>query len=332
MHANGTTAASPSSTLEVKLLFGIPIHAATIQQAVERCERAILTRERLLVGVVNAAKLVNMRRQAQLRQAVLDADLVLADGVSVVWASRLLRRSLPERVAGIDLFEHLLRLGNQKHYSVFFLGAEQAVLDEVVRRARARYPHLRIAGYRNGYFKDDEAPSIAEAIRSARPDILFVGITSPHKEEFLAQFGPMMNVPVCHGVGGSFDVMAGRVKRAPLLWQRCGCEWLYRVLQEPRRLWKRYLITNSIFMWMVLRELLRGRQVRSDATPAPALMLQRDSTDASASAALTGGITIEATTTCRCADNSPSTSPLCTSTPSACELLDSAKEQCSSAV
>ena len=178
--------------------------------------------------------------------------------MAVVWASRVLRQSLPERVAGIDLFEELLGLAHRERYSVYLLGAEQAVLQEVIERVNARYPGVRIAGSRNGYFGRDQEAEVAANVRDARPDILFVAITPPKKEIFLATWGRVMSVPVCHGVGGSFDVMAGKVKRAPVLWQRVGLEWLYRTLQEPRRLWKRYLVTNSIFLWMVLRELVRG--------------------------------------------------------------------------
>jgi N-acetylglucosaminyldiphosphoundecaprenol N-acetyl-beta-D-mannosaminyltransferase len=169
---------------------------------------------------------------------------------------------VPERIAGIDLFTSLLELADRQRYAVYFLGAEQAVLDEVVRRTRADHPGMRIAGARNGYFDDAEAESVARAIREARPDILFVGITSPKKEVFLSRWHDWMDVPVCHGVGGSFDVIAGKTKRAPRLWQRMGMEWFYRTLQEPRRLWKRYLVTNSIFLWMVASELARSHRHR----------------------------------------------------------------------
>ena len=249
----------------VRCVLGVPIHAATMQQVLRRCEKAIGSHGQLMISVVNAAKLVYMRRQQLLRDAVQDADLVLADGLPVVWASRILGQPLPERVAGIDLFYALMELADKNGYSVYFLGAEQSVLDEMLRRARSTYPKLRIAGSRNGYFDDRESRNVADDIRNVRPDILFVGITSPKKEVFLAAFADRLNVPVCHGVGGSFDIFAGQVKRAPTIWQQYGLEWLYRTLQEPRRLWKRYLITNSIFIWMLLSELARGARARAAA-------------------------------------------------------------------
>src|SRR5262249_13080928 len=157
-----------------------------------------------------------------------------ADGMAIVWASHALRQPLPERVAGIDLFEELLKLGNQKRYSIYLLGATQRVMDRLVERISRQYPNLKIAGSRNGYFEDAEGEKIAMQVADAQPDMLFLGMTSPKKEIFLAKYEELMDVPVCHGVGGSFDVLAGQVRRAPATWQRLGLEWLYRVLQEPR--------------------------------------------------------------------------------------------------
>jgi N-acetylglucosaminyldiphosphoundecaprenol N-acetyl-beta-D-mannosaminyltransferase len=225
-----------------------------MNQTLAIAEDAIRERRELLIGVVNAAKMVNMQRDTALRQSVLGSDLILADGMAVVRACRLLGRPLPERVAGIDLMEGLLRRSNRRGYRVFLLGATEAVLSAVVEQMRARYPGAQIVGCRNGYFDSSEEPAIVRQIREARPDILFLGMTSPKKERFLARWSAEMGVPLCHGVGGSFDVMAGKVRRAPRWWQRMGLEWLYRVLQEPRRMWKRYLVTNTWFTGLVLAE------------------------------------------------------------------------------
>ena len=206
--------------------------------------------------MVNAAKLVNLRRKASLRKAVLSADVVLADGMSVVWATRLLRRPVPERVTGIDLMMALLVRADQCGYRVYCLGATDAVLEQAVARIQHDFPHACVVGRHNGYFSPEQAEQIAADIAAVRPDLLFVAMSSPMKEEFLAHWAPVMGVPVCHGVGGAFDVLAGRTKRAPQLWRRLGLEWLYRVLQEPRRLARRYLVTNMLFSWLVLRELL----------------------------------------------------------------------------
>jgi N-acetylglucosaminyldiphosphoundecaprenol N-acetyl-beta-D-mannosaminyltransferase len=248
-------------------LLGVPIDGLTMEKVLARVDDAVERRSRLHVGVVNAAKLVNMRRDPQLRQDVLASDLILADGVSVVWASRFMGDPLPERIAGIDLMMAMLRRASDRGYRVYCLGATQEILDRAVDRMLDEFPGLPVVGQRNGYFGADEEEGVAHEIAAARPDILFVAMTSPKKENFLGRWGPHIGVPVCHGVGGSFDVLAGKVQRAPEAWQRLGLEWLYRVRQEPRRLWKRYLVTNTAFTAMVLSEWLETSWHTNDRGP-----------------------------------------------------------------
>lgn len=237
-------------------ILGIPIDALTMEKVLDRVDTAIGSRDRLQIGVVNAAKLVHMRRDPTLRADVLSCNLILADGVPVVWASRLLGRPLPERVAGIDLMLGMLHHGNQHGYRIYCLGASENVLAAAVARIIAEYPRVEVVGRHHGYFTSQEEPGLVAAISDSKPDILLVGMTSPKKERFLARWGDQLGVAVCHGVGGSFDVLAGKVRRAPPAWQRLGLEWLYRVKQEPRRLWRRYLITNSRFCGLLAVELL----------------------------------------------------------------------------
>lgn len=243
----------------IRRVLGVPLHALTVHEVMHRIDEAIARRRPLLIGVVNAAKVVHMRRDPALRGAVLDADMILADGMAVVWASRLLGEALPERVAGIDLMLSMLACGRKKGYRIYCLGATDQVLDRAVARMEEQFPGIAIVGRHSGYFEREEEPRIAEEIHALRPDILLVGMTSPKKEQFLARWFDHMGVPVCHGVGGSFDVLAGKVKRAPRMWQRLGLEWLYRVWQEPRRMWKRYLVTNTLFCAMVFAEAIRRR-------------------------------------------------------------------------
>jgi len=258
-----TLDAQPVRKPERMMLFGLNIDSVRISEAVERCRQAVLTREPVLVGVLNAAKIVNLRHDPTLRDAILECNLLLADGQSVVWASRLLRRPLPERVAGIDLFEGLLDLAHREHRSIYLLGARPQVLAALERTIGRRWPGLRICGSRNGYFDDSDAAEVAADIRASGADMLFLGMASPKKETFLRRFHAELGVPVLHGVGGSFDVLAGVTRRAPLGWQRLGLEWAYRLLQEPGRMWKRYLVTNTAFIALTLREALR---------PTPALV------------------------------------------------------------
>lgn len=251
-----------------RLLFGVQLDAVCMEQAVDRCREAMLTRKPLLIGVVNAAKIVNMRRDPQLQEAVLDCDMVLADGQSVVWASKLLRRPLPERVAGIDLFEQLLDMAHRESRSVYLLGAKPQVLAALVRQIVTRWPGLRIAGSQHGYYDEAQVEDVAAQISASGADMLFLGMASPRKEIFLKRFRHELGVPILHGVGGSFDVMAGLTKRAPRSWQRLGLEWAYRLLQEPGRMWKRYLVTNTAFVALTLREALRPAGALSPTPPA----------------------------------------------------------------
>jgi N-acetylglucosaminyldiphosphoundecaprenol N-acetyl-beta-D-mannosaminyltransferase len=205
---------------------------------------------------INAAKLVTMHEDARMKEIIASCGLVSADGQSVVWASRLLGDPLPERVAGIDLMAALLGLAEDRGYRVYFLGARAEVLETAVERIRERHPRLAIAGYRDGYFTEDESAEVCAEIHGSRADLLFVAMTSPRKEYFLGEFGPSLGVPFVMGVGGSVDVIAGVTRRAPAQWQRLGLEWLYRLLQEPRRMFKRYAVTNTRFAVLVGRALL----------------------------------------------------------------------------
>lgn len=242
-------------------LFDVSINRLSRTEALDRIDTAILSRSKLHIGVVNAAKMVNMGRDPMLKNDVLRSDMILADGIAVVWAAQFLSKlSLPERVAGIDIMFGVFNRGNAKGYRVFLLGATEEISQEVARQLTRDYPGVVLAGRRNGYFNDDEEEEIAHQIAASKADVLFVAITSPKKEKFMARWAGVMNVPVVHGVGGSFDVMAGKVERAPAIWQKLGLEWLYRVKQEPGRLWKRYLVTNSLFCAMVLKQYLSDRR------------------------------------------------------------------------
>jgi len=244
---------------ESRALFGLQVAPLTLSEATTLAQSAVTARRRLLFGVLNAAKIVALTRDALLRESLLEADVLLADGQSIVWSSRLLRRPLPERVAGIDLFESLLQLADRRKLRVYLLGARPDVLARLEQVIARRWPHLVLAGSRDGYFSDEQSAEVAADIAAARPDMLFLGMTTPKKEIFLGKHGRDLGVPVLHGVGGSFDVFAGVTRRAPVTWQRAGLEWAYRLLQEPRRLWRRYLITNVTFLGLLARELVKPR-------------------------------------------------------------------------
>ena len=231
----------------VKLL-GVDLNALRMSDVLDVCREHIAKRHRLTIGIVNVAKIINARKDPNLRAALDEADIVLADGAPLIWLSRMVDQPLPERIAGIDIMFELLKEANCKHYSIYFLGAKSEVVQEVVKIIQKDYPGVCIAGHRDGYFNKQEEQSVAKEIKNSHPDILFVAISSPKKENFLRRWRNFIDVPVCHGVGGSFDVFAGITKRAPLWMQKSALEWLYRLIQEPRRMWRRYLITNTTFL------------------------------------------------------------------------------------
>lgn len=230
----------------------------TMSETLARIDSAIARRKQLHHVVVNAGKIVAMQRDAELRESVNGSDLINADGQAVVWASRILGKPLKERVAGIDLMEKVVEMAAEKGYSIFFLGAREEVVAAVVRKYESQYGKPIIAGYRNGYFDRDDEGRIAADISGSGASILFVAISSPKKETFLFRNRKNLeDVYFIMGVGGSFDVVSGNIRRAPGWMQKIGMEWFFRLLQEPGRMWRRYLVGNTKFILLVLKERFR---------------------------------------------------------------------------
>ena len=235
-------------------ILGTPIDNMTMQQTLNLIENAIEKNHRVSHTVVNAGKIVLMHQNAQLKQSVVNADIINADGQGVVWASRILGQPIVERVTGIDLMDNLVKLASQKKYKIFFFGAKDDVLNKVISHYSDKYSPDIVAGHRNGYFKKSEERGIAQQIADSGAQILFVAITSPLKENFLYENRDLLkSVNFTMGVGGSFDVVAGFVKRAPVWMQQSGLEWAYRVYQEPKRMFKRYMVGNWKFMMLVMK-------------------------------------------------------------------------------
>lgn len=237
-------------------LMGCPMDVATMGETVQQIDSAVAEGQFTQHVVVNVAKLVNMRKDPELDASVRECDIINIDGMGVVLGARMLGHDVPERVAGVDLFHELLSMSARQGYSVFLLGAKDEVVSETARRVQAQYPDLKLAGHHHGYFWDDEK-ALVERIRASGAQLLFVAITSPKKENFINKWRDQLGVTFVMGVGGTFDVVAGKVQRAPVWMQKAGLEWFYRVLQEPGRMWKRYLVTNSVFAWLLLREKLK---------------------------------------------------------------------------
>jgi N-acetylglucosaminyldiphosphoundecaprenol N-acetyl-beta-D-mannosaminyltransferase len=241
-------------------ILGCPFDAVTMQAAVDRClQWCAGPRAPHTVITANAAILCMMRRDAELRRACLAGHLILADGMSVVWTSRLAGAALPERVPGVDLMAHLLEAASQQRLRIYLLGARREVVSALAARCARDYPGLTVAGFRDGYFTPAEHPAIVEEIRRSEPHMLFVGMPTPFKETWCEKHRDALNVPVIMGVGGTFDVLSGYVKRAPRAVQAMGMEWAWRLAMEPRKMWKRYFVTNSQYLWLATGDILRRR-------------------------------------------------------------------------
>jgi N-acetylglucosaminyldiphosphoundecaprenol N-acetyl-beta-D-mannosaminyltransferase len=239
-------------------LMGCQVDNLSMEETLGRIEQFIQSGLPHQHVVVNVDKLVKASRDAELRRIINDCALINADGMPVVWASRLLGKPLKERVAGVDLFEALMRRAGEKGWRVFLLGAREEVVSKVADTYQRKYPKLVLAGYRNGYWKGEaEEAAVAQQIRDSRADLLFVAISSPKKEQFLGRYQAEMKIPFAMGVGGTFDVAIGRVKRAPVWMQKSGLEWFYRFLQEPRRMFRRYFIEDMAFIWLFIKEAAR---------------------------------------------------------------------------
>ncbi len=218
---------------------------------------AALPEGKLLINTINAHSYNTARRDPLFAEALTQGDVLIPDGVSIVKACRWIgAKSRPEeRIAGWDLFEYEMQRLERKGGTVMFMGSSELVLRLIVDRAAEVYPHLRVVTYSPPYkpeFSDDDNRAIIAAINAARPDLLWIGMTAPKQEKWTYSHWQELHID-CHvgTVGAVFDFFAGTVERAPLWWQRHGLEWLYRLMKEPRRMWRRYIIGNVLFLWNI---------------------------------------------------------------------------------
>lgn len=246
-------------------IFGCNVAAINMKETLEEIEKIIENRKLTQHVVINAGKVVLMNKDYKLKKIVSECPIINADGQSIVWASKFLGKPLPERVAGIDLMEELIKLSAQKGYGIYFFGAKEDIVKDVMMHYKNLYHNLKICGYRNGYFSKEDVPNIVSDMKKSNADILFVAFSSPNKEYWLSENINDINIPFCMGVGGSFDVVAGKTTRAPKWMQDIGLEWFYRFIQEPKRMWKRYLVGNSTFIWLTLKEKFNIGKTKSES-------------------------------------------------------------------
>ncbi len=224
------------------------VNAISMDETIAEVENIIKAGKPTQHVVINALKVNLMNENAELQKIVNACPLINADGASIVWAAKKLGVPLTERVAGIDLFENLVKLAAEKGYKIYLFGAKEEVVQKVKKIFEEKYPTLKIVGYRNGYFTEADEPEIVKNMAESGADMMFVAFSSPKKEFWVNKYLNDLNIPFVMGVGGSFDVVAGVTDRAPKWMQDHGLEWFYRFIQEPRRLWNRYVVGNWKFV------------------------------------------------------------------------------------
>jgi len=244
-------------------ILGSPMDSMTMEQSITRClEWCADEHPAHTLITLNASILMMMRGNQALHDACTSGDVIVPDGVPMVWASHLLGTPLAGRVAGVELMQRLFEASHRERLRIFLLGAKQEVIDTLQSICADQYPGMVIAGVRNGYFNESMYPEVIRQIRESQSDILFIGMPTPFKETWGERHRDEFNTSVIIGVGGSFDVVAGFVKRAPVWMQKAGMEWFWRLMMEPRKLWKRYLVTNSQFLYYLGLEVVRRRLLR----------------------------------------------------------------------
>lgn len=224
------------------------VNALSIDETVDEVERIVERGKPTQHVVINASKVNLMQGDSALAEIVNSCPLINADGASIVWAAKKLGVPLTERVTGIDLFLRLVELAQAKGYGIYLFGAKEEVVKKVKDIFESKYPGIRVCGWRNGYFDEADEKEIVADMAASGADMMFVAFSSPKKEYWVKRHLDEIGIPFVMGVGGSFDVVAGVTDRAPKWMQDHGLEWFYRFIQEPGRLWKRYVIGNLKFV------------------------------------------------------------------------------------
>lgn len=240
-------------------LFDIMIDNVNMDECIKKIDELIIKNKNAYVVTPNVDHIVKLQYDTEFMEIYKNADLVLADGVPIIWASRLLGKSLKEKVSGSDLFPKLCEYAADKGYKVFFLGAREGVAKQAEVNLLRKYPELNVVGTYSpkfGFESDiEENTKILKMLKESSPDILFVGVGAPKQEKWIYKNKNNYNIPVSLGIGASFDFIAGSTKRAPLWMQKIGLEWFYRFMKEPRRMFRRYFIEDSKFAVILLKEL-----------------------------------------------------------------------------
>jgi N-acetylglucosaminyldiphosphoundecaprenol N-acetyl-beta-D-mannosaminyltransferase len=260
-----------SQPIRRETVLGVGFHCLSMSEAIRSMEAMIAARKPHQICLVNAYTVALAQEDLELRSLLEKASLVLADGMSIVWGSRWIDLRIPGRLAGPDVMTKLCTLAAEKKYRIFLLGSTSANLYSLEQSLLKQWPELIVAGTYSPSFSDrhteTENHRMVEAVSLAKTDILFVSMSAPKQEKWIAKNLFRLQAPVCVGVGAAFDFLSGRIPRAPQFFQTYGLEWLYRLWCEPRRLWKRYLLGNAVFLSHLTRQYLRLKFRHSSSNP-----------------------------------------------------------------
>ena len=235
--------------------FSLNICPLPLSELIEYLDISLINHQKpVVISGVNAYAIVQSAKDKIYRDYLLDSTIVNIDGISVVMALRFLGHKVKERVSCPDLFHELVSLAQKRNYSIYLVGSKPGIVSSAVRNLQERYPELKIAGFDSGYYDAEGENKIIADIVLKKPEMLFLGMPSPRKEAFAFKCAEQYSIPLILGIGGLIDIEAGVIKRAPLWCQKIGMEWFFRFAQEPKRMWRRYLIGNLEFIWLVLRE------------------------------------------------------------------------------
>lgn len=237
-------------------IVGLRVDRASVDEVLETLKGYIAERAPRHIVTADASMAVIARGDRELSAIVAGADLVTPDGAGILWASRLLRTPIAHKVSGVDLVAHLCRLSSERGDRLFFLGAAPGVAEEAAQNLRQRFPGAQIVGTRDGFFSEAQEPDVVAQIKQAAPDVLLVAFGIPKQEKWITRHRAALGVPVSLGIGGSFDVYSGRVRRAPVWMQNAGLEWLHRLAANPKKIGK--VMTLPKFVLLALRQRLLG--------------------------------------------------------------------------
>ncbi|MFD1706489.1 WecB/TagA/CpsF family glycosyltransferase [Siminovitchia sediminis] len=231
-------------------VLGVEFDHTTKTETIQMLTKRLKARKKTFVVTANPEIVMYAQRDPEYKKIVQSADYIIPDGIGIIMGAKMLNNPLPERIPGFELMKDLLDVADREQLKVFFLGAKEQVLHKAINNIQQDYPGIHIAGYHHGFFKGND-PDIAKMVQAANPDMVFVALGFPRQEQWISQNSHLFSKGLFMGVGGSFDVLSGKVKRAPAIWRKLNMEWLYRLIKQPHR-WKRMAFL-PLFMLKVLR-------------------------------------------------------------------------------